>query len=104
MKSKEVTVLESRENTITEILGHDVSWFTDSDNITELDEASIERIENCINDGCKQGELSVGHEEARGWWHIINWRDIACQLYHQVPTRTPEQKEARKRFNDEWTF
>ena len=99
-------------NYITEILGHDVSWYVDEDSITELDECSIEHIEKVIKDECRQGELCVSYgddhqKDSYGWWYIINWRDIACGLYHRVnaiESKQPADIEAIKRFDDEWTF
>lgn len=62
-------------NLTTEILQHKISWFLREENApTELDECSIEHIEQCIKDGYSGGELcllaSDGDTEYRGWWHI----------------------------------
>lgn len=97
-------------NYITEILGNDVSWWVDANSVTELDECSIEHIEDLIKDGCRQGDLNVSYgknmqKETNGWWHIINWRDIACELYHVAKGITTDASiKATKRFDDEWTF
>lgn len=99
------------KNNITEVLGHDVSWFVRSNTAMKqgLDESTIEYIENCIKDGISQGELIISYGknnnlETTGWWHIINWRDIACELYNACPKETDRQKQAHERFNKEWTF
>lgn len=100
---------KKKKNFITEVLGHDVSWWVDSPSVNELDEVSIEHIEKCISDGTKQGSLHITygrhyHLQADGWWHVINWRDIACQLYRECPNDDEGQKAARKRYEEEWTF
>jgi sorbitol-specific phosphotransferase system component IIA len=63
------------ENSITEILQHQISWFLREDDAPdELDECSIEHIEKSIKEGYNQGELCVlgndGDTEYRGWWSI----------------------------------
>ena len=54
------------------ILQHAISyWFEKYD--LEVNDIDIEHIEQCIKDGCNQGELNqlVGeNEEVRGWWKI----------------------------------
>lgn len=102
-------------NIITEILNQDISWFVDSKKVTKLDDTSIEYIERCITDGISQGELHISYgskdQAASGWWHVINWRDIACELRNALLAYAniagPNQastKKALKRFDDEWTF
>ncbi len=64
-----------KENTVTEILQHRISWFLRGDAApAELDESSVEHIKKMIEDGYNQGELCVyvneTEEEFRGWWHI----------------------------------
>lgn len=106
-----------RNNTITEILGHDVSWFVDSNRVDELDETSIQHIKECIEDDITQGDLHVcygknGDKEASGWWHVINWRSIALDLYNAsksaeiggLKINTLGMKQAIAKFDDEWTF
>lgn len=106
-----------KKNKITEVLGHDISWFVDSDNVTELDQVSIEHIEKCINDGLSSGELHVcintsqdfdiEDDTASGWWSIINWRSIACDLYNagkKVEEEYLELEKAIEKFEEEWTF
>lgn len=101
---------------ITEILSHDVSWYVDKKGVTDLAGAE-EDIERMIKDGYTSGELHLSYgknneKTTSGWWHIINWRDIALQLRNSivaVKEGTGEvlkegQKEAVKRFDKEWTF
>ena len=85
-------------NKVTEIAGNDVSWWSDDEykDLDELPEFEIGRIGKLINEGYNQGELHGG------WWSIINWKDIACELYNACPNRTPAQKKARKRFDENW--
>lgn len=64
------------------ILQHHVYWFVDSKSVKELDETSIEHIENAIKDGCNQGSLNIYYgkkkdKETSGWWSIVGWQDIA---------------------------
>lgn len=105
------------KNKITEVLGHDVSWFADSNSVKELDECTIGHIEKCIKDGSFQGDLNITYgakmnKESGGWWHVINWRDIANQLYNAsknmqlagLPVQTLGMKEAQVNFEKEWTF
>lgn len=101
-------------NYITEILGHDVSWYVDSNSLVELPEWDQEHIAEMIREGYTSGELNVTYRaknnreyETRGWWHIIKWQDIALQLYNRVKAiifKQPADIEAIKRFDDEWTF
>jgi len=96
---------------ITKIIGHSISWHVDTNRVKELDECSIEHIQQSIIDGCYQGELFVSYgkkqNQSSGWWRIINWEDIALQLRNSIVNSTKKngkelQKEALKRFNDEW--
>lgn len=66
---------DGKENHVTEILQHGISWFLRGANAPdELDECSVEHIETLIKDGYHQGELCVmsadGETEYRGWWSI----------------------------------
>lgn len=36
----------------------------------EMDDADIDHIKKCIEDGIHEGELNTGSEEHRGWWRI----------------------------------
>lgn len=100
------------KNKITKILQHDISWFVQNEKIIELDGASVEHIEQCINDDINQGELCISYFnefdkelETTGWWHIINWQDIALQCYNVLKaTNIKQKKDAIKRFDDEWTY
>jgi hypothetical protein len=92
-------------NRITSILKHDVSWYlkegeNDEVDVMELDESTIEHIENCIIDGIGSGQIVT--EKGTGWWYIIDWRDIATDLYNY--RKGPELKKARERYNSEWNF
>ncbi len=54
---------------------HQISWFLrGEESPEELDECSIEHIENLIKEGYNQGDLCVigedGETEYRGWWSI----------------------------------
>lgn len=98
------------KNNVTEILGHDISWFVDADSIKELDESSIEHIEKLIKDGYTQGSLSICYgkfgstkdqKETSGYWHIINWKNIALELYNVTGSEVNAQK-ARKLFDENW--
>lgn len=67
--------MTSKENSVTEILQHKISWFLRGDSAPHsLDEASEEHIKQCIAEGYNQGELCVmqedGESELRGWWSI----------------------------------
>jgi len=92
---------------IVSILENDILWYVESKSVKELDETSEEYIKKCIQDGISSGELNVSYGRnnnltASGWWQIINWRDIACELFN---ANTPEKMEAaKKRFNDNWKF
>lgn len=92
----------------TEILEHDIKWWVDDDEIKELDECSIEHIENLIKEGCTQGELNVGEQESRGWWEIVNWMDIACELRNAlishpgVAFKDSAPDKALKRYDENW--
>lgn len=95
---------KKRVNKNTRILNHDISWYVDVKSVTELDECSIEHIETCIKDGISQGDLYIsygknGVKTANGWWNIINWRDIACELYNAFGNKEREQK-AKERFEE----
>jgi len=60
---------------ITTILEHEIEFNWREGKETELDESDIKHIEDCIKDGCNQGELCqiVSEEdevEKFGWWKI----------------------------------
>lgn len=95
----------------TELLGHDVSWNVESKSVKELDDSSEQYIIDSIKEGFTQGELHVTfgknmNRETSGWWEVINWKDIACELYNafngETNPVTSEQKKAIKRFNENW--
>ncbi len=74
-KAMETAGAVLKENSITEILQHRISWYlSGNDAPADLDEASVEHIERLIKEGYNQGELcvSIGEtgQEFRGWWHI----------------------------------
>lgn len=97
---------KKKTNTVTEILQHDVSWFVESNSVTELDECSIEHIEESIKDGYSSGSLHVtygksNNKETSGYWRIINWKNIALQCYNGI--KNPHTaKEAIEAFDNEW--
>lgn len=79
MKTKE------RTEYFTEILGHDVAWWVEDENVRELGESDIEHIEGCVKDGVGQGQVCMSlpeQGETYGWWRVVRWKDIACDLYH----------------------
>lgn len=92
----------------TEILKHDIYWTIEKPSIKEMDEASIEHIEKLIKDGYSSGEIHVsygknGDKTASGWWEIVNWSDIACELYNNVNAKAGASAiKARKRFDKYW--
>jgi len=100
------------KNKITKILGNDVSWHVDSKNVTELDECTIEHIQNLIADECFQGQVCMtlkNGKETTGWWHTINWEDIALELYNSLTNindvvKKKYQQKAIKRFKKEWVY
>ena len=96
----------------TQICGHDVSWFVNSKSVKELGEFEESRIADLIKDGFNQGELNiscVGHNnrqyETTGWWHIVDWQDIALELYNAIKGCNPvtdDMTKAIKRFDKNW--
>lgn len=93
----------------TEISGNDISWWVMADSVTDIGETETERIAKMIEDGYTQGEICMSYYgknnrqyETTGWWEIINWKDIACELYNALPSDTDTQKKARKRFDNNW--
>lgn len=42
--------------------------------------------------------------ETTGWWEIVNWKDIACELYNAIDVKNKSEraKMARKRFDKYW--
>lgn len=92
----------------TEILGNDIIWSADSKSCKELDEASIWHIEDMIRQGYTSGslEVSMKRKTTSGWWEIVNWKDIACELYNatqaDIVRLKPQMMKAIKRFNDNW--
>lgn len=94
------------KNNVSEILNHDISWFVDSNRVTELDQSSIDHIKQCIEDGISQGSLCVTYgakhdKESNGWWRIINWKNIALDLYNSVGDGD-KIKAAKKQFDENW--
>jgi hypothetical protein len=94
---------------ITKILHHDISWEIRYKDIKELDPVSAEHIEYCIGQGISEGDLSVtdeNDEEFTGYWYIINWREVALDLYNSfvADPKVARQVAAMKRFDNEWVF
>jgi len=55
---------------------HRIEWRVEAEDV-ELDETSIEHIQDAITNGFLCGELNVSiedgdYEEASGWWEISN--------------------------------
>lgn len=95
-----------KKNFVTEINGHDISWYVDAELVKELDEATKEHLIKMIEEGYTSGELNVsygrgGNLETSGWWNIINWKNIALELYNVTGSEAVAQK-ARKLFEDNW--
>ena len=93
------------KNKITNILEHNISWYVESNRIKELDSCSIEHIENSITDGYTSGSLNVTYGknnnlETSGYWSIVDWKDIALELYKAQTLE--EKKKATKRFDENW--
>ena len=101
----------------TDISGNDVSWFVTNKNIKELSEFEIDRISQLIGEGFTSGEIHMAYTDSRnrdhitsGWWNIINWQDIALELYNAsksaeiggLPIQTLGMKQAQKRFEENW--
>lgn len=68
-------------NNVSTILQHRIEWWLRGENAPdELDECSVEHIEQSIKEGYIQGELGVSvydadadvPKEFRGWWKINN--------------------------------
>jgi len=79
--------MSNKKDFMTEIYGHEVRWWVDSDEVKALDDVSIEHIGNLLSDGYTSGELHVTYgdnydEETYGWWTRINWKEIACGLFN----------------------
>ena len=97
-------------NKLTRILENDVNWYVDSKTINELDEYSIKHIEQLIHNECGQGELCISLKNGKstyGWWYIVNWEDIALELYNSIKNSSVEnrpqaQAKAIKRFDENW--
>lgn len=101
------------KNKITEISGHDISWYVNSKSINELSDYEKERISFEIAHGITQGQIVMSYRgknnidyETNGWWSIINWKDIALELRNSIQTGfiTESQIKAVKRFDDTWTY
>jgi hypothetical protein len=91
----------------TDIAGHDIHWWVKSKGVTELSDFERDRIADLISEGYTQGEINMQYTgrngqyyETRGCWSIVNWKDIALQLYN-ANTKT-KFKAARKRFDQHW--
>lgn len=82
------------------ILEHDIKWWVESAKVKELDDASMEHIEESIKQGYTSGSLNVTfgknmNKESVGWWEIVDWKDIALWFYNETPG-------AKKRFDENW--
>lgn len=104
----------------TEICGHNVKWHVSSKSIaaSELSDFEVERIEKLICEGFTSGEIHMDYTTASrrnlttgGWWEIVNWQDIALELYQQLKRVGPNSflkkdqasyKKAIKRFDQNW--
>lgn len=102
----------------TEILKHDIKWWVRSKAYEKkgLDETTVEHIEYMIEQGYTSGEIAGSWTDSRhryyetsGWWKIVNWEDIACQLRSALLNCTADTKragdekyKALQRFDDNW--
>ena len=100
----------------TEILGHDIKWWVEDESVTRLDRDTEDHIIECIEDGITSGQIVMQlfkydektdtdiTSETTGWWEIVNWQNIACQLYNALKHSgdNPEAREAIKRFDENW--
>ncbi len=93
----------------TTIAGCKISWFVNNTTkITELTEYEEERIQGLLADGYTQGEINMtwygrnGHSyEATGWWQIMNWEDMAMELYNALRSNNAEMTaKAIKRYEE----
>jgi hypothetical protein len=74
------------------ILQHDVKW--QAEMYEDLPKKEIKFIKDAIKEGNSQGLL----RDAFGWWEIVNWKNIARDLYNAV---TPEEQiAANQSFKD----
>jgi hypothetical protein len=80
-----------KKNLITEILGHDVSWYVNAPSIKEMDATTEDHIKESIMDGFTQGEICMSYgkndsKETTGWWSIVDWKNTALKLYDIAKT------------------
>jgi hypothetical protein len=97
----------------TKILEHDISWYVQNESVIKLDDTTEAHIMECINNGITSGEICMtldiepeedsDEEEIYGWWEIVNWKDIACELHNAILSRNGNiQEKAIKRYNENW--
>lgn len=87
------------------ILGNDIKWYVENESVTELDDATEAHIMECINEGYSSGQIVMtleNEEETTGWWEIIDWEDIALELYNALVNGSNDVEKAVKRFNENW--
>jgi hypothetical protein len=97
----------------TEISAHSIKWWVKTESVKELSEFEVDRIEQLIADGYTQGEINMAYTDSRnrdhvtnGWWEIVNWQDIALELYNALKDApgpiTDSRKKAITRFDKHW--
>ena len=89
-----------------EILNHDIVWWANKNKTKKLDDMSIEHITYQISNGVTSGSLPITSGKLKitkssGWWEIVNWRNIALELYNSYSSAR-DSVEARKLFNENW--
>lgn len=93
--------------------GHTVTWSISASHIAELPQDNVTYILDQLADDVKSGELIVRYgknnrKQARGWWEIPNWQDIANELRNALLTGSKKLQtseiaaKALKRFDENW--
>lgn len=98
-----------------EILGHDVVWFvkgSDTPDKRDMSAGTMDDIAKLICEGYTSGIIEGSLMQFQDddayfsiYWEIVNWRDIACQLYHAIPgkgQRNHIQESAANTFDMYW--
>lgn len=97
----------------TEICGHNIKWRVKTKSVKELSEFEQDRIRQLIDEGYSSGEINMAYTDScnrdhitNGWWGIVNWQDIALELYNAIkdcPNPMPASAiKAIKRFDKSW--
>lgn len=96
----------------TQISGHRIKWHVQNKKVTKLTDFEQERIADLIKEDYQQGEINMSYHgknnvyyETTGWWEIVNWEDIALELYNALKGCNPLSKDMKKaidRFDKNW--